>query len=615
MREPQHKKRSARPNAILPLAIYATEEDTHANRLVPTRIPMPSPSLKYQLVVPFALLILLIPMGTGWMLYRAGAGTVDALIQRIQQETVARINETTEARLAYALKTLDAFAGTPVYPADLSRGAILPSDHPNDLEARAWSTLQQAQENGTYVCFGGTDGRFVGLYRINGYLYEFYLRRPGADKRHVFAKSAANAPPTILRSDDFDPRTRPWYQSAIDHVDPVWSPVYFDYTSKLPVITVARAVRNPTGETLGVAAVDVELRMISDILQSLTISRNSVAFVMDREGRIVASSTDVGRNPARQAGPTDATAATIGEHPLVQSAKAQVLDWQRRSESQELALTDLNDQQSGAFGIAASRVGLRYGLDWTTVVVIPGSDFTDRITDSFNRGLAIAIAAVLLAFVFGMWLLNRLLRDIHTLNDAVVRIGRGEELPQLDIRRTDEIGQLARSFHEMGHNLRTDKLTGAYNRDHLLNQIRLIHERERKPGRGTRPFALMFIDLDDFKDVNDTFGHDCGDAVLGEIAARLKRSVRAGDIVVRYGGDEFVILLTSLSAPDDLRATEDKIRSIVEAPMTLGRHVIRVGISIGWSLYPTEGQDIDALIKTADTRMFESKRARKGGGT
>ena len=125
----------------------------------------------------------------------------------------------------------------------------------------------------------------------------------------------------------------------------------------------------------------------------------------------------------------------------------------------------------------------------------------------------------------------------------------------------------------------------------------------------------MFIDLDDFKEVNDTLGHDCGDAVLVEIAARLKRSVRAGDIVARYGGDEFVILLTSLSAPDDLRATEDKIRSIVEAPTTLGRHVIRVGISIGWSLYPTEGQDIDALIKTADTRMFESKRARKGGGT
>ena len=118
---------------------------------------MRSLSLKYQLVVPFALLILLIPMGIGWMLYRAGAGTVDALIQRIQHETVARINETTEARLAYALKTLDSFAGTPGYTADQSRGAVLPNDHPDDLEVRAWSTLQHAQESGTYVCFGGDE--------------------------------------------------------------------------------------------------------------------------------------------------------------------------------------------------------------------------------------------------------------------------------------------------------------------------------------------------------------------------------------------------------------------------------------------------------------------------
>ncbi len=82
---------------------------------------MRSLSLKYQLVVPFALLILLIPMGTGWMLFRAGAATVDALIQRIQQETVVRINQATEARLAYALKTLDAFADTRMFEAKRAR--------------------------------------------------------------------------------------------------------------------------------------------------------------------------------------------------------------------------------------------------------------------------------------------------------------------------------------------------------------------------------------------------------------------------------------------------------------------------------------------------------------
>jgi len=297
---------------------------------------------------------------------------------------------------------------------------------------------------------------------------------------------------------------------------------------------------------------------------------------------------------------------------LIQAARTQVLDWKRQSPLQETLLPEPSDKTTETIGVAASRVGLRYGLDWTTVVVIPGTDFTERITDSFNRGLVIAVAAVFLALTFGMWLLNRLLSDIRALNEAVVRIGRGESIPQLHINRNDEIGQLARSFHEMGHSLRTDKLTGAYNRNYLFSQFRLIREFERKQGRGSHPFALMFIDLDDFKEINDRHGHDRGDAVLIEIAARLKSGVRASDVVVRYGGDEFVILLNDMATAEDLHAAEEKIRAIVEAPMALGLETIRPGISIGWSLYPTEGQDIDALIKTADTRMFEAKRSRKG---
>ena len=563
---------------------------------------MRSLSLKYQLVVPFALLILLIPVGTGWMLYRSGAATVDALLERIQQETIARINETTEARLSYALNALDTFTGN---RRDPSRGAVMPTIDMDVLELRAWETLQQAQENGTYVCFGGADGRFVGIYRINNYLHELYQRLPGEKERRVFAKTAASSPTALLRADNFDPRTRPWYLSAVDRFDPVWSQVYFDFTSKQPVITVARAVRDASGETLGVAAVDVELHLISDVLRSLTISRNSVAFVMDGEGHIVASSEESALHQ------TVTAPGQTAVHPLIDAARKQVLAWRQQAANQNPAQPAISGTPQGTIGVAASRVGLRYGLDWTTVVAIPGTDFTAPITNSFNRGLVIAVTAVLLALLFGMWLLNRLLRDIRTLNEAVVRIGRGENIPALDISRGDEIGQLARSFQEMGQSLRTDKLTGAFNRDYLLNQFRLIQEFERAHGTGTRPFALLFIDLDDFKEINDRYGHDCGDIALVEIAARLKRGVRSSDIVVRYGGDEFVILLIDMASTTDIQAAEEKIHALVEAPMQLGPHTVHTGISVGWSLYPAEGQDIEMLTRTADARMFEAKRARK----
>lgn len=99
---------------------------------------------------------------------------------------------------------------------------------------------------------------------------------------------------------------------------------------------------------------------------------------------------------------------------MILAARAQVLDWKRQSGDDASMQPGIHDTKSGSIGVAASRVGLRYGVDWTTVVVIPGTDFTERIADGFNRGLAIAIATVFLALVFGMWLLNRLLRDVRT---------------------------------------------------------------------------------------------------------------------------------------------------------------------------------------------------------
>lgn len=101
--------------------------------------------------------------------------------------------------------------------------------------------------------------------------------------------------------------------------------------------------------------------------------------------------------------------------------------------------------------------------------------------------------------MLGMWTLNRVLRDISKLNEAAICFGRGEPLPTLDIDRDDEIGQLARSFLDMGRNLRTDRLTGSFNREYLLSRIRLIGGfGDREIAVGAR-YALLFVDLDDFK--------------------------------------------------------------------------------------------------------------------
>jgi diguanylate cyclase (GGDEF)-like protein len=200
---------------------------------------------------------------------------------------------------------------------------------------------------------------------------------------------------------------------------------------------------------------------------------------------------------------------------------------------------------------------------------------------------------------------------------AARKVGHGEPLPKLSIERSDELGLLAQTFNEMEHNLRIDHLTGAYNRDFVLAQIGFIlRQAVARPFEQVH-FALLFIDLDKFKSINDVHGHNCGDLVLKTVAQRLRDVVRTSDIVARYGGDEFVVLLKDISSMRDVVATEEKIRHAVEQPIALGTgedaDQVDVGASLGWAIFPQDGEDPDTLLKVADTRMFDAKRTRRQG--
>lgn len=183
----------------------------------------------------------------------------------------------------------------------------------------------------------------------------------------------------------------------------------------------------------------------------------------------------------------------------------------------------------------------------------------------------------------------------------------GSPFPALNIDRNDEIGQLAQSFVEMERNLRTDRLTNVLNRDSLIAQI----DFRRRNSSQAVPlhFALLFIDLDRFKAVNDEYGHDEGDKVLIAIAERLQHSLRHDDSVARFGGDEFVVYLHGVTEMDVARSIADKIRHAVNKPIA-GRdgQDYTVDASVGVSLYPDDGLDVETLLRVADSRMFDQKR-------
>jgi diguanylate cyclase (GGDEF)-like protein len=125
-------------------------------------------------------------------------------------------------------------------------------------------------------------------------------------------------------------------------------------------------------------------------------------------------------------------------------------------------------------------------------------------------------------------------------------------------------------------------------------------------------FALLFIDLDNFKQINDTRGHAVGDRVLGEVARRMQATVRQADIVSRHGGDEFLVLLPDLALVRDAQAVAEKIAAAVAAPMDVEGTVIVISASVGIAIYPEDAEDFQALVARADAAMYHAKRLRLG---
>lgn len=156
---------------------------------------------------------------------------------------------------------------------------------------------------------------------------------------------------------------------------------------------------------------------------------------------------------------------------------------------------------------------------------------------------------------------------------------------------------------------RHDGLTGLPNRLFLIERLQ---KAIAAAGQRHRRLALLFIDLDGFKAVNDTFGHAVADRLLAAVASRIAGCVRTDDIACRYGGDEFVALLTNLGEASVAIAVSRKIREHIAESFTIDGHEIRITASIGLAVYPDQGDRWGALLSHADAAMYRDKAARGG---
>ncbi|GFO54677.1 diguanylate cyclase [Geomonas sp. Red276] len=153
-----------------------------------------------------------------------------------------------------------------------------------------------------------------------------------------------------------------------------------------------------------------------------------------------------------------------------------------------------------------------------------------------------------------------------------------------------------------------DQLTSLPNRALFADRLEINLAQARRYGF---PFAVLYLDLDGFKEINDTMGHAMGDRLLMDVAARLRHCTRGSDTVARLGGDEFIILMSRIREPSDAALVARKLLVSLSGKFVLAGQPCRIGVSIGISLYPTDTEDAEELMKNADIAMYGAKQ--KGG--
>jgi diguanylate cyclase (GGDEF)-like protein len=238
--------------------------------------------------------------------------------------------------------------------------------------------------------------------------------------------------------------------------------------------------------------------------------------------------------------------------------------------------------------------------------------------------IKVCLALSLLGLFTSLFFAKVLSQPIRNMVIAVNSFSKGK-LPAAQLlpsERKDEIGLLANTFKAMSRqinkqivelkdneiNLRYmashDSLTGLPNRSLFLEQLRAaIHRAEV----AQHSLAVVFIDLDNFKQVNDNLGHEAGDLLLKQVAMVLRDSIRSGDSVARFAGDEFMLALESISEPEETNEVVGTVLRRLAQEISLGVHIQPVYASVGISMYPADGNDPELLVRNADAAMYQAK--------
>lgn len=426
--------------------------------------------------------------------------------------------------------------------------------------------------------FGWTNGDFLYVTRSNSgdaaspFLTKTILKNAEGIRETQLVNRDSSFVEMQRRSvtNDYDPRKRPWFDAVIKG-SIRWTQPYIFHTSRLPGITVSIPVTNAEGEALGVLGLDIEINNLSSSLSMNELSANSIALIATDDHRMVAhTDLDLIFKPSE------------GSDTKQHLARIEEVD----DEIIDIALKALNEAglpfvSDGVRSVDFERDDHRHhavfhsynksGVKWTVIVISPESDFISTIRSNQIWQIVFAVVSSLLVTLIAFLVVLRFLKPVEELQETVMR----------------------------------NPLTGLYNR-RALNQIgaRLLAESRSKG----QVVSIAIIDIDRFKVINDSFGHDVGDEVLLSVSQRMQNVLKKTDMLVRYGGEEFVLLLFGV----DLNAAKGVCERLNSAIKSVNVQTesggIPVTVSVGVCEIAPEDETHRPALNLADKALFVAKR-------
>lgn len=480
-----------------------------------------------------------------------------------QDHTVALL-ETSAAEAVDHTREYLAPAGSLVATAaDMIEGGVI---DPSALERAFLGELQRSpQLSGVYI--GGDDGSFFFVARENDGFVTKTIDMTGGERRvttWTVTAAGERGPVEIVTDDDFDPRLRPWFQDAAraETTAVEWTPPYVFFTSRQLGVSASAAVETGDG-MLAVIGADIELESLSGFLGSLRIGSTGEAVIVDAANTVIAHpdadllAADTGPGPNAVTSPVQAAEL---DDPRARAVIGALI--QAGSDPTSQSATFSGPDAEGTVAFRTLDVGQQ---QWTVAVHAEDGALVQPLADARGRERFLMIVVGALSIVLL----------------GVVALPVTRSLATLERRAT------------------LDALTGLLNRGTILDQGEQI-------ARSRDLHAAIMIDLDRFKSINDTHGHQVGDEVIHAVGQRITGALRGGDRAGRVGGEEFLVVIGDTTPTNALEMAERIHQAIRSTPIgtTVGPLAVTASLGLGVAVGPAE---LQRTLAVADTALLEAK--------